>query len=182
MSNLSDGHEALIQLDAQLRLAELAEQSCTSVWRPLADELCDAREKLADRGRQIELESGLLQRLVAAALPACKSAAEEASALAERLAKLSTDGALGVGEARALLAEAAYALAYQAAVQQAQATALAALQRAGLHQGHASQAIQQAGRTLRHAERLLSPLVSAPALPGKLPASEAGKLGQPASA
>lgn len=157
MSNLSDGHQALIQLDAQLRRAALAEHASTGVLRPLADELCDAREKLADRGRQIKAESGLLQRLVAAALPACQSAAGEAGVLAERLAGLAEDRALGVGEARALLAEAAYALAYQASVQQAQATALAALQRAGLHQGHASQAITQAVRTLQHAERLLSP-------------------------
>jgi len=153
MSNLSDGQQAVMQLQAQLRQVGLADDGA---WHPLADELCDAREKLADRGRQIESESVLLQRLVAAALPACQLAAEEAGLLAERLAGLSEDRALGVGEARALLAEAAYALAYQAAVHRAQATALAALQQAGLHQGHASQAIAQATRTLQHAERLLT--------------------------
>ena len=175
MSNLSDGQQALMQLDVQLGLAGLAGQAGEGAWRHLADELCDAREKLADRGRQIEAESGLLQRLVAAALPACQSAADEAGSLAERLAGLSEDRALGVGEARALLAEAAYALAYQAAVQQAQATALAALQRAGLHQGHASQAIQQATRTLQHAERLLGPLGTLPAQPAARSLSGLGR-------
>lgn len=154
MSNLSDGQQAVMQLQTQLRRAGLSGEGA---WQPLADELCDAREKLADRGRQIEVESVLLQRLVAAALPACQSAAGEAGLLAERLTGLSEDRALGVGEARALLAEAAYALAYQAAVHRAQASALDALQRAGLHQGHASQTIAQATRTLQHAERLLSP-------------------------
>lgn len=121
MSNLADGPDALDELDALVRRlgVTLADLGWDEALHQLADELPDARDRLAYVGKMTEDAAMKVLNMVDAAQPACQSAAGEALALAARLESVGQHAELGVGEARAALAEAAAALRHQAGMQKA---------------------------------------------------------------
>ncbi len=81
--------------------------------------LSETRVPLAHVGRVTEEAATQVLNLVDAAQPAGHAASSEAMALATRLQAAALHPALGIGEARAALAEAADALCQQAALWQA---------------------------------------------------------------
>ena len=117
MSNLCEGRDALDQLDERVRRlgATLAELGWDGALHLLADEIPDARERLAYVGQMTETAANKVLNMVDAAQPVCQSAAADAEALAGRLAVLAAHPDLGVGEARAALAEAVEALRHRVA-------------------------------------------------------------------
>ena len=70
----------------------------------LADELPDARDRLAYVGKMTEDAAMKVLNMVDAAQPVCQSAATEALTLADRLQGVGEHAELGLGEARAALA------------------------------------------------------------------------------
>ena len=112
MSDLSEGRDALDQLDERVRRlgATLAELGRDTALHGLADEIPEARERLACVGRMTESAANKVLNRAEAAQPVCQSAAIDAEALAGRLASLAVHPDLGVGEARAALTEAVEAL------------------------------------------------------------------------
>jgi chemotaxis regulatin CheY-phosphate phosphatase CheZ len=106
VSDLSAGHEALEQLNERVRRlgARLADQSLDGRGRP----------------GQVGSAADEVLNSVDAAQPVYEAAAAEAEALSLRLAGLADHPELGVGEARAALAEAAAALQHQGGVLRSQ--------------------------------------------------------------
>ena len=153
MSDLSDGPDALDELDALVRRlgATLAELGWDVALHQLADELPDARDRLAYVGRMTEDAAMKVLNMVDAAQPVCQSAATEALELADRLQAAGTHAELGVGEARAALTEAAAALRHQASLQKATNSVLTDIMMAQDFQdlsvvtiiGHAEQQLRQ---------------------------------------
>jgi chemotaxis protein CheZ len=162
VSNLSDGQDALDQLDALVRQlgTTLAELGWDLALHQLVDELPDARDRLAYVGRMTEAAANKVLNMVDAAQPACQSAAAEAESLAERLDGLSTHAELGVGEARAALAEAAAALRHQSDVKRAQARVLTDIMMAQDFQDLSGQVIEKVVLIISHAEQQLQQLLA----------------------
>ncbi|MDO9284461.1 MAG: protein phosphatase CheZ [Aquabacterium sp.] len=162
MSNLSDGPDALDQLDALVRQlgTTLSELGWDAALHQLVDELPDARDRLAYVGRMTEDAANKVLNMVDAAQPVCHSAATEAASLAERLDGLSTHAELGVGEARAALAEAAAALRHQGEVKRAQAGVLTDIMMAQDFQDLSGQVIKKVVLIISHAEQQLQQLLA----------------------
>ncbi len=162
MSDLSDGQHALEQLDARVRHlgATLAELGWDVALHQLADELPDAAERLGYVGRLTESAATQVLNLVDAAQPAGRAAVTEAESLAERLDGMARHPALGVGEARAALAEAAAALAQQARVQREQLAVLTDIMMAQDFQDLSGQVIAKVTSIIGHAERQLLQLLA----------------------
>ena len=112
---MSAGQNALDQLDERVRLlgSTLVKLGWDTAFHQWADRLPEVRERLHCVGKMTGAAASRVLDLVDAALPDCKPAAEQAEALSIRLEALSEHPALGVGEARAALAEAAAVLAQQ---------------------------------------------------------------------
>ncbi|OGB04597.1 MAG: hypothetical protein A3E25_04670 [Burkholderiales bacterium RIFCSPHIGHO2_12_FULL_69_20] len=162
VSNLSDGPDALDQLDALVRQlgTTLAELGWDAALHQLVDELPDARDRLAYVGRMTEDAANKVLNLVDAAQPVCHTAAAEAEALAERLDGLSAHAELGVGEARAALAEAAAALRHQGEMKHAQASVLTDIMMAQDFQDLSGQVIKKVVLIISHAEQQLQQLLA----------------------
>jgi chemotaxis protein CheZ len=162
MSNLSDGRQALAQLDtlASQLAATLSELGWDVALHQLVDELPDARERLAYVGRMTEDAATKVLNMVDASQPACQSAAAEAGSLADRLADLSTHPELGVGEARAALAEAADALRHQAGMNRSQASVLTDIMMAQDFQDLSGQVIKKVLLIIGHAEQQLQQMLA----------------------
>ena len=120
---MSEGQGHLRQSEDRVR--ELGRLLATLGWditlHRLADEIPDARDRLGYVAQMTDSAANKVLNLVDEAQPHCQAAASEAAALSGRLALLAEHPGLGVGEARALLAEAAAALAFQAQVNRHQA-------------------------------------------------------------
>ncbi len=157
MSNLSDGPDALDELDALVRRlgATLAELGWDVALRQLADELPDARERLAYVGRMTEDAAMKVLNMVDTAQPVCQTAASEALALADRLDSVGQHADLGVGEARAALAEATAALRHQAGLQKSQNSVLTDIMLAQDFQDLSGQVIKKVVLIIGHAEQQL---------------------------
>ncbi len=181
VSNLSDGPDALDALDALVgRLGvTLAALGWDVALRQLAAELPDARDRLAYVGKMTEAAAMKVLNMVDDAQPQCQSAAAEALLLAERLEGVAEHPALGVGEARAALAEAAAAMRHQAALQQAQRSVLSDIMMAQDFQDLSGQVIKKVVSIIGHAEQQLGQMLAqsegqASALAGPAPAQLAG--------
>ena len=174
MSDLSDGPDALDELDALVRRlgATLADLGWDVALHQLADELPDARDRLAYVGKMTEDAAMKVLNMVDAAQPVCQSAATEALTLADRLQGVGEHAELGLGEARAALAEAAAALRHQASLQKAQNSVLTDIMMAQDFQDLSGQVIKKVVVIIGHAEQQLrqmlaqsegkSPLMAAP--------------------
>lgn len=162
MSDLSDGPDALDELDALVRRlgATLAELGWDVALHQLADELPDARDRLAYVGRMTEDAAMKVLNMVDAAQPVCQSAATEALELADRLQAAGTHAELGVGEARAALAEAAAALRHQAGLKRTQASGSIRSMMAPGFQGPSGQVVEQMALIISHAEQQLQQLLA----------------------
>ena len=162
MSNLADGPDALDQLDALVRRlgATLAKLGWDQALHQLAGELPDARDRLAYVGQMTESAAMKVLNMVDAAQPACQSAADEALALATRLEGVGQHADLGVGEARAALAEAAAALRFQAGLQQSHNAVLTEIMMAQDFQDLSGQVIQKVVTIIGHAEQQLQQLLA----------------------
>ena len=162
MSDLSDGPDALDELDALVRRlgATLAELGWDVALHQLADELPDARDRLAYVGRMTEDAAMKVLNMVDAAQPVCSSAATEALELADRLQAAGTHADLGVGEARAALAEAAAALRHQASLQKATNSVLTDIMMAQDFQDLSGQVIKKVVTIIGHAEQQLRQMLA----------------------
>ena len=162
MSNLSDGQDALDQLDELVRRlgATLADLGWDVALHQLADELPDARERLAYVGQMTEDAAMKVLNMVDAAQPACQAAASDATLLADRLQGLSAHAELGVGEARAALAEAAEALRHQGGVARAQNGVLSDIMMAQDFQDLSGQVIKKVVVIISHTEQQLRQLLA----------------------
>ncbi len=162
MSDLSEGRDALDQLDERVRRlgATLAELGWDAALHGLADEIPDARERLAYVGQMTEAAANKVLNMVDAAQPVCQSAASDADALAGRLASLAEHPALGVGEARAALAEAAQALRHQSGVVRGQSSVLTDIMMAQDFQDLSGQVIKKVVGIISHTEQQLRMLLA----------------------
>ena len=115
-------------------------------------DLSDARDRLAHLGRISEQAATQVLNLVDAAQPACQAACSDALAVAARLQAAADHPALGVGEARAALAEAADALRQQAAANQAQLAVLSDILLAQGFHDQSGQMIRKLLASIGHAE------------------------------
>ena len=177
VSKLSDGPDALDELDARVRRlgATLSELGWDAALHGLVDEIPDARDRLAYVGKVTEAAATKVLNMVDAAQPVCQSAAADAEALAARLDGLAAHPELGVGEARAALAEAVDALRHQACVVRAQSSVLTDIMMAQDFQDLSGQVIKKVVGIIGHTEHQLRQLlalsegqaVAAPA-PGQL--------------
>ena len=159
---MSAGQDALDQLDERVRRlgATLAELGWDTALHQLADELPDARQRLAHVGQLTEKAATQVLNRVDAAQPMCHAAATEAEQLAERLSGLHHHADLGVGEARAALAEAADALRYQATVVRGQASALTDIMMAQDFQDLSGQVIKKVVLIISNTEQQLRQMLS----------------------
>ena len=157
MSNLSDGPDALDELDARVsRLgATLSDLGWDAALHGLVDEIPDARDRLAYVGRMTEAAANKVLDMVDAAQPVCQSAAADAEALAARLAALAAHPELGVGEARAALAEAVDALRHHGGVVRGQSAVLADIMMAQDFQDLSGQVIKKVVGIIDHTEQQL---------------------------
>ena len=157
MSNLSDGPDALDELDALVRRlgATLAELGWDVALHQLADELPDARDRLAYVGKMTEAAAMKVLNMVDEAQPACQAAAADALALADRLQAVGQHPELGVGEARAALAEASTALRHHAGLAKAQNSVLTDIMMAQDFQDLSGQVIKKVVSIIGHAEQQL---------------------------
>lgn len=159
---MSEGQDHLRQLDDRVR--ELGRLLATLGWdvtlHRLADEIPDARDRLGYVAQMTDSAANKVLNLVDEAQPHCETAATEAAALSGRLAVLSEHPDLGVGESRALLAEAASALAHQAEVHRHQAGLLSQIMLAQDFQDLSGQVIKKVVGILDHAEQQLQQLLS----------------------
>jgi chemotaxis protein CheZ len=162
VSDLSDGPDALDELDALVRRlgATLAELGWDVALHQLADELPDARDRLAYVGKMTEDAAMKVLNMVDAAQPVCQSAAAEALELADRLQTAGQHAELGVGEARAALAEAAEALRHQASLQKAQNSVLTDIMMAQDFQDLSGQVIKKVVNIIGHAEQQLRQMLA----------------------
>jgi chemotaxis protein CheZ len=162
VSNLSDGPDALDELDALVRRlgATLGELGWDVALRQLADELPDARDRLAYVGRMTEAAAMKVLNMVDAAQPVCQAAASEALALADRLDSVGRHADLGVGEARAALAEATAALRHQAGLQKSQNSVLTDIMLAQDFQDLSGQVIKKVVLIIGHAEQQLQQMLA----------------------
>ena len=162
MSDLSEGRDALDQLDERVRRlgATLAELGWDTALHQLADEIPDARDRLAYVGKMTEDAANKVLNMVDAAQPVCQSAASDAEALAHRLATLAEHPELGVGEARAALAEAVEALRHQGGVVLGQSGVLTDIMMAQDFQDLSGQVIKKVVGIISHTEQQVRMLLA----------------------
>lgn len=167
MSDLSEGQDHLRQCEDRARA--LGRLLATLGWditlHRLADEIPGARDRLGYVAQMTESAANKVLNLVDQAQPNCEAAATEAAALSGRLAVLAEHPELGVGEARALLAEAAAALAYLAQANRHQAGLLSQIMLAQDFQDLSGQVIKKVVGILDHGEQQLQQLLSRSAGP-----------------
>lgn len=161
VSNLSDGSDALRRREALLRQlgATLAELGWDQALHRLGKPLPDARDRLSYVAHLTDDAAKKLVNLVDMAQPVCHAAAGDAQALAMRLAALAAHAELGVGEARAALAEAADTLRHQGGVLCGQSGVLNEILRVQDVQDLTGQAITKVVQTLELAELQLHQLL-----------------------
>ena len=157
---MSAGQDALDQLDERVRRlgATLSKLGWDVALHQLADELPDASQRPAHLGQLTENAATHVLNMVDAAQPLCH--ATDAEQLAERLLGLHSHADLGVGEARAALAEAADALRHQAGVVRGQAAVLSDVMMAQDVQGQSGQVIKKMVLIISHAGQQLRQLPS----------------------
>jgi chemotaxis protein CheZ len=162
VSDMSAGQDALDQLDERVRRlgGTLAELGWDVALHQLADELPDARERLAYVGQMTEAAATKVLDLVDAAQPACGPAADQADALAARLDAMAGHPELGVGEARAALAEAAAVLQQHATLARAQAATFGEIMMAQDFQDLSGQVIKKVVTIIGHTEQQLLQLLA----------------------
>jgi chemotaxis protein CheZ len=162
VSNLSDAPDALDELDALVRRlgATLAELGWDVALHQLVDELPDARDRLSYVGKMTEDAAMKVLNMVDATQPGCQTGAAEALALADRLDGVGTHADLGVGEARAALAEAAAALRHQAGLHKAHCSVLTDIMMAQDFQDLSGQVIKKVVLIIGHAEQQLQQMLA----------------------
>ena len=162
MSDLSEGRDALDQLDQRVRRLgiTLAELGWDAALHLLVDEIPDACERLSYVGQLTEAAANKVLNMVDAAQPVCQSAATDAEALAGRLASLADHPELGVGEARAALAEAVEALRHHGGVVRGQSSVLTDIMMAQDFQDLSGQVIKKVVAIISHTEQQLRMLLA----------------------
>ena len=158
---MSAGQDALDQLDERVRRlgSTLVELGWDVALRQLADELPVARQRLVHVGQMTEGAANKVLDLVDGAQLRCGPAAAQADALSARLADLAAHPELGVGEARAALAEAAAVLQQQAAECQAHAAVLSQIMMAQDFQDLSGQVIKKVVQIIGHTDQQLRQLL-----------------------
>ena len=159
---MSAGQDALDQLDERVRLlgSTLVDLGWDVAFQQLADELPDARDRLLHVGQMTEGAANKVLELVHEAQLRCRPAAALAGSLSSRLAGLAEHPDLGVGEARAALAEAAAVLQQQVDESQAHAAALSQIMMAQDFQDLSGQVIKKVVQIISHTEQQLRQLLA----------------------
>lgn len=162
VSDMSAGQDAIDQLDA--RVQRLGNTLSAPGWERslsrLGDALPDANQRLAHVGRMTQNAAVKVRNLVHLAQPICRDAAADADQLASRLACLHKHADLGVGEARAALAEAADTLRHQADLARRQASLLSDIMLAQDFQDLSGQVVNKALLIISQAEQQLRQLLA----------------------
>ena len=159
---MSAGLNALDQLDERVRLlgSTLVDLGWDVAFQQLADELPDARDRLLHVGQMTERAANQVLDLVDEAQLRCRPAAALAGNLSSRLAGLAEHPDLGVGEARAALAEAAAMLQQQVDEAQAHAASLSQIMMAQDFQDLSGQVIKKVVQIISHTEQQLRQLLA----------------------
>jgi len=162
VSNLSEGRDALDQLDERVRrLAEtLNELGWDQAFHQLADQLPDARERLAYVGQMTEAAATKVLNMVDAAQPLCQSAAADAQQVAERMSGLAAQADLSADQARVALAEAASTLQHLAGMAKSQCSVLSDIMMAQDFQDLSGQVIKKVVLIISHTEQQLLQLLA----------------------
>lgn len=162
MSKLSEGRDALDQLDERLRrLAEtLNELGWDQALHQLADQLPDARERLDYVGQMTEAAATKVLNLVDDAQPVAQAAAVDAQQVAERMGRLAEQADLPADLARAALAEAAATLQRLAGMASAQSSVLSDIMMAQDFQDLSGQVVKKVVLIISHAEQQLLQLLA----------------------
>ena len=164
---MSEGLDPLRQGDRSHDLGRLlAVLGWDIALHRLAEAIPDARQPLGQVAQCTDAAADKVLRLVDDAQPACQAAATEAAALSARLAVLAAHPDLGVGEARAVLAEAAAALSHQARVHHQLAGLLGRIMLAQDFQDLSGQVIRKVVGILDHGGQPLQQLLSPSEAPG----------------
>ena len=159
---MSAGLNALDQLDERVRLlgSTLVDLGWDVAFQQLADELPDARDRLLHVGQMTDRAANKVLDLVDEAQLRCRPAAALAGNLSSRLAGLAEHPDLGVGEARAALAEAAAMLQQQVDEAQAHAASLSQIMMAQDFQDLSGQVIKKVVQIISHTEQQLRQLLA----------------------
>lgn len=126
----------------------------------LRDQIPDARERLAYVAQMTDAAAHKVLNLVDDSQPACEAAAGDAAKLALRLAAQAEHPELGVGEARAALAEAAITLGQLGQAHRHQAGVLSQIMLAQDFQDLSGQVIKKVVGILANAEAQLLQLLA----------------------
>ncbi|MDH4393380.1 MAG: protein phosphatase CheZ [Aquabacterium sp.] len=183
MSNLSEGRAGLVRPDDRIHQLGglLVNLGLDTALHQLTRDLPDARDRLAHVGQMTEDAAMKVLNMVDENQPTCLSAAIDAQLLSERLSDLSVHPELGVGEARAALAEAAEALRQQAIMVREQNTVLTDIMLAQDFQDLSGQVIKKVMAVISHTEQQLQQLLP-PDEGGSKPKADAGQLAGPQTA
>jgi len=162
VSNLSEGRDALDQLDERVRrLAEtLNELGWDQAFHQLADQLPDARERLDYVGQMTEAAATKVLNMVDAAQPLCQSAAADALQVADRLVAVGAQAELSADQARAALADAADTLRHLAGMAKSQCSVLSDIMMAQDFQDLSGQVIKKVVLIISHTEQQLVQLLA----------------------
>jgi chemotaxis protein CheZ len=161
VSNMSDGKDALEPYDELVgRLgATLAALGWDAALHQLADELPDARERLAYVGQMTEDAAMKVLNMVDAAQPVCQNVAAEATSLADTLRDLGARSDLSLDDARAALLQAAEALGSHAAMARSQNSVLTDIMMAQDFQDLSGQVIKKVVKIISNTEQQLCQLL-----------------------
>jgi chemotaxis protein CheZ len=159
---MSDGKDALEPYDELVgRLGTtLAALGWDSALHQLADELPDARERLAYVGQMTEDAAMKVLNMVDAAQPVCQTVAAEATSLADNLRDLGARSDLSLDEARAALRQAAEALGGHAAMAKSQNSMLTDIMMAQDFQDLSGQVIKKVVKIISNTEQQLCQLLA----------------------
>lgn len=157
VSDMSESQGPMQQLDARVQrfgalLSELGWDLTLGRW---ATELPDVRDRLGHVAKMTDAAANKVLNLIDDAQPECDVIVTQSSELALRLAQLADHAELGVGEARAALAEAAAVLKHQGEAARRQSEVLSQIMLAQDFQDLSGQAIKKVVGSVSRAEQQL---------------------------
>ena len=151
----SQGPVQLLDLQVQQFGALLSELGWDRTFKRWATELPDMRDRLGHVAQMTDAAANKVLNLIDDAQPECDVIVTQSSELALRLAQLADHNELGVGEARAALAEAAAVLKHQGEAARRQSQVLGQIMLAQDFQDLSGQVIKKVVGIVSRAEQQL---------------------------
>ena len=162
VSDMSESQGPIQQLDdrAQQFGGLLSELGWDLTFKRWATELPEVRDRLGHVAHMTDAAANKVLNLIDDAQPECDVIVTQSSELALRLAQLADHCELGVGEARAALAEAAAVLKHQGEAARRQSDVLSQIMLAQDFQDLSGQVIKKVVGIVSHAEHQLGLLLT----------------------